>query len=75
MAFNNKITGPQDYQSFYHTNKDGNIWLGRDGKPIPLQMKLTEATTTVSPQELWDSIQTPHDPNLKKVASSVALSR
>ena len=79
MAFNNKITGPQDYQNFYHTNKDGNIWLGGDGKPIPLQMKLTEATTTISPQELWDSIETqhkthpPHDPNLKKVASSTMI--
>ena len=43
MAFNNKITGPQDYQNFDHTNKDGNIWLCGDGKLIPLQMKLTEA--------------------------------
>ena len=58
MAFNYKIKGPQDYQNFYHTNKDGNIWLGGDGKPISLQMKLTEATTTISPQELWDSIET-----------------
>ena len=73
MAFSNKITGPQDYQNFYHTNKDGNIWLGGEGKPIPLQMKLTEATTTVSPQELWDSTETPHDPNLKKVASSTMI--
>ena len=73
MAFSNKITGPQDYQNFYHTNKDGNIWLGWDGKPIPLQMKLTEATTTVSPHELWDSTETPHDPNLKKVACNTMI--
>ena len=78
-GFQQQNYGASRLPNFYHTNKDGNIWLGGDGKPIPLQMKLTEATTTVSPQELWVSIETrhkthpPHDPNLKKVASSTMI--
>ena len=31
MAFNNLPKGPQDYLNFYHTDKDGNIWLDGDG--------------------------------------------
>ena len=40
MAFNNLPKGPQDYLNFYHTDKDGNIWLDGDGKPISLSTKL-----------------------------------
>ena len=76
MAFNNLPKGPQDYLNFYHTDKDGNIWLDGDEKPVSLQQNLTGKTSKISPQELWESIETrqkthqPHDPNLKKIVSS-----
>ena len=79
MAFNNLPKGPQDYLNFYHTDKDGNIWLDGDGKPISLQQNLTGQTSKISPQELWESIETrqkthqPHDPNLKKIVSSTVI--
>ena len=79
MAFSNQIQGPQDYQNFFHTNKDGNILLGEDGKPISLQKTVTGPTTTISPLELWNSKETrhmthlPHDPQLKRIASSTMI--
>ena len=79
MAFNNLPKGPQDYLNFYHTDKEGNIWLDGEGKPFSLQQNLTGQTSKISPQELWESIETrqkthqPHDPNLKKIVSSTVI--
>ena len=49
MAFNNLPKGPQDYLNFHHTDKDGNIWLDGNGKPISLQQNLTGQTSKISP--------------------------
>ena len=54
----NKITGPQDYQKFYHTSSEGLAWLDGKGNPIPLSHILGAHVETIDPSELWNSFQT-----------------
>ena len=53
-----KITGPQDYQKFYHTSSEGLVWLDGKGNPIPLSHILGVYVEAIDPLELWNSIQT-----------------
>ena len=55
---NPKITGPHDYQWFYHTSSEGLVWLDRKGNPIPLLHMLDMHVEAIDPSELWNSIQT-----------------
>ena len=53
-----KITGPQDYQRFYHTSSEGLVWLDRKDNPIHLLHLLDMHMEAIDPSELWNSIQT-----------------
>ena len=53
-----KITGPQDYQRFYHTSSEGLVWLDRKGNPISLLHLLDMHVESIDPSELWNSAQT-----------------
>ena len=62
-----KITGPQDYQTFYHTSSEGLVWLDGKGNPIPLSHTLGVHVEAINPAELWNSIQMRsrvHKPNI-----------
>ena len=50
-----KITGPKDYQKFYHMSSAGLVWLDKKGNPIPLLQPLDMHVETISPLELWNS--------------------
>ena len=52
-----KITGPQDYQRFYHTSSEGLVWLDREGNPISLLHVLDMHVESIGPSESWNSIQ------------------
>ena len=53
-----KITGPQDYQWFYHTSSEVLVWLDRKGNPI-LPLHLPDMhIEAIDPSELWNTIQT-----------------
>ena len=52
-----KITGPEDYQKFYHMYSAGLVWLDKKGNPIPLSLPLDTHVETISPSELWNSIE------------------
>lgn len=78
--FNQQVPqGPQDYQNFFHTNEEGNIYLDGEGKPISLQKTLTGHTQVISPTELWHSTQTRHgthpqlQPKPNKAINSTAI--
>ena len=53
-----KITGPQDYQKFYHTSSEGLVWLDGKGNPIHPSHMLGTHIEAIDPSELWNSIQT-----------------
>ena len=52
-----KITGPEDYQKFYHMSSAGLVWLDKKGNPIPLLQPLDMHVETINPSELWNSIE------------------
>ena len=52
-----KITGPEDYQKFYHMYSAGLVWLDKKGNPILLSLPLDTHVETISPSELWNSIE------------------
>ena len=52
-----KITGPEDYQKFYHMSSTGLVWLDKKGNPIPLLQLLDMHVETINPSELWNSIE------------------
>ena len=52
-----KITGPQDYQKFYHISSAGLVLLDIKGNPIPLSQPLDMHVETINPSELWNSIE------------------
>ena len=54
---NPKISGPKDYQRFYHMSSAGLAWLDKKGNPIPLSQLLDMHVETINPSELWNSIQ------------------
>ena len=48
------IKGPEDCQRFFHTDREGNIWL--DGKRNPIASDnplMGTEVESVSPSELW----------------------
>ena len=47
-----KITGPEDYQKFYHMSSAGLVWLDKKGNPIPLLQLLDMHVETINPLEL-----------------------
>ena len=51
-----KITGPEDYQKFYHMSSAGLVWLDKKGNPILLLQPLDMHVETINPSELWNSI-------------------
>ena len=52
-----KITGPEDYQKFYHMSSAGLVWLDKKGNPILLLQLLNMHVEIISPLELWNSIE------------------
>ena len=52
-----KITGPEDYQMFYHMSSAGLVWLDKKGNPIPLSQLLDMHVETIGPSKLWYSIE------------------
>ena len=55
------ITKPEDYQSVYHTNQNGHIWLDAKMRPIPLTQTLTGYIDSTDPVLLWNSRVTRED--------------
>ena len=37
---NTDIKGPEDYKLYFHTSREGNVWLDGKGKPILLDSPL-----------------------------------
>ena len=52
-----QITGPKDYQKFYHMSSAGLVWLDKKGNSIPLSQPLDRHVETIHPSELWNSIE------------------
>ena len=50
-------TGPDDYQNHYHIDKEGNVIISGEGKPIEKSKSLKEFDKlySIDPQTLWDS--------------------
>ena len=49
------IKGPEDYKLYFHTSREGNVWLDGKGKPVPLDQPLVSHVDSISPIELWNS--------------------
>ena len=49
------IKEPEDYKFYFHTSREGNVWLDGKGKPIPLDQPLVNHVDSISPIELWNS--------------------
>ena len=48
------IKGPEDYQMFFHTDREGNIWFDGKGNPIARDNPpMDTEVESVSPSELW----------------------
>ena len=65
------IKGPENYKLYFHTSREGNVWLDRKGKPIPLDQPLFSNLDSISPTEFWNSRCTrksiqPEDTPLRK---------
>ena len=52
------VRGPTNYQTYYHTDEAGDIWVDGKGNPIEITRQLTGHVAAKSPHELWNSIQT-----------------
>ena len=52
---NINIKGPEEYNLYFHTSMEGNVWLDGKGKPIPLDQPLVNQACTISPYELWNA--------------------
>ena len=49
------IKGPEDYKLYFHTSREGNVWLDGKGKPIPLDQTLVSQVDSNSPIELLNN--------------------
>ena len=72
------IKGPEDYKLYFHTSREGNIWLDGKGKPIPLDQPLVNHVDSISPIELWNSRCTrksihPKDTPLQREGPTIVL--
>ena len=52
---NINIKGPEEYNLYFHTSREGNVWLDGKGKPIPLDQPLANQACTISPYDLWNA--------------------
>ena len=52
------ILTPDDYSKLYHTDKNGHIWVDGRGLPIPLTQTLINHVDLVTPDRLFNSMQT-----------------
>ena len=52
------ILTPDDYSKLYHTDKNGHIWVDGRGLPIPLTQTLNNHVDLVTPERLFNSMQT-----------------
>ena len=52
------ILTPDDYSKLYHTDKNGHIWVDARGLPIPLTQTLNNHEDLVTPDRLFNSMQT-----------------
>ena len=55
---NINIKGPEEYKLYFHTSREGYIWLDGKCKPIPLDQPLVNQAVTISPKELRNSRST-----------------
>ena len=49
------IKGGEDCKLYFHTSREGNVWLDGKDKPIPLDQTLVSHVDSISPIELWNS--------------------
>ena len=52
---NINIKGPEEYNLYFNTSREGNVWLDGKGKPIPLDQPLANQACTISPYDLWNA--------------------
>ena len=52
------ILTPDDYSKLYYTDKNGHIWVDGRGPPIPLTQNLNNHVDLVTPDRLFNSMQT-----------------
>ena len=52
---NINIKGPEEYNLYFDTSREWNVWLDGKGKPIPLDQPLTNQACIISQYDLWNA--------------------